>query len=551
MDVFWPGVIGAEGGSYVCSHGSAPGVASVQCKLESAPAIAGVYAMLDGLGGAVQLPDCKLQSVSFAAGPGGLVMNCTILDRRYKWRFCTVNGFYNQKDQKGQVVKWTEKTPIQLVKLLLEAMGERTSSVVVGLPNDARPECNWDYENAAQALEAIIEPLGCRLVYDYNTHLVAVVPQGVGQALPFGHIADDGVGINIPDIPDYIDIVGAPARYQFRIPTRAVGKDFNGQWKPINDLSFAPSSGFGGWSKSYPPNFPNIVTPSGRKKEDAEALAKQFVFRAYQVDVERFPVKVPGVKEKVKKKTEVVLTEKKVTTEKDPDGNPTELPAIMLGVHFAGGAGWRNTGERAVVKTQFQVDDENSLIIFDRPVFMLKDDGTGVEEANLYFEGAVHLRDPKTLQIVRWSKRYATGSQLKTKPLAVLHEDIRYGLEELYLDNGHSKGILDNTKEVEKMAGYYLTGAVAALRAGESADRTYNGIRAVGMDGKTQQVSVSVGPGGAETRASQNTEHVTYLPKYPERKRKEKELTKAADEQARADRQAQAKKRILAYTGRT
>ncbi len=554
MDVYWAGTIGAEGGSYACSHGSAPGVASIQCKATFAPggpAIAGVFAMSDGLGGVLQLPDCKLQSIGFAAGPSGLVANLTILDRRYKWRFATISGVYNQKDQKGQVAKWTEKKPVELVKLCLEAMGEKSSSIVIGLPNDARPEVNWDYANAAQALEAIIDPLGCRLVFDYATQLVAVVPAGVGSALPNGHIAEDSVGANVPNVPDTIEIVGAPARYQLRIPLRAVGRDFDGQWKPIDDLSYAPSQGQGGWSKSTPPSFPNVVATSKHTIEEAEALAKQFVYRAYQVDVERYPITPPGRKTKVSKPKDVVLTAQKVTTKTDADGNPTELPAIALGTHWPGGMGWKNSGEYAVVKTQFQVDDQNGIIVFDRPVFLLADDGSGVQEANLYYEGGVMIRDEKTHQVVRWTKKYATGSKLSTKPLSILHEDIRYGIEQLYLDNGHEKSTLDNAKDCEKIAGYYFKGAVVGLAAGESADRTYNGLTAVGMDGKTQQVSMSVGSGGAETRASQNTEHVPYIPKYPERRRREAELTKVGDDAARAQRQALAKARILAYTGRT
>src|ERR1041385_755912 len=256
---YWPGIIGVKRCTYSVSHGIQPGTAVLETQPQPFPPdLAGTLVITDG-GGYAILPRCKVKDIHSEASSSGLVWKIVIEDRRWKWRDCgCITGWYNQPDQTGQFnrppsdsgpilaspvkyVPWTVRTPTQLAAYCLTAMGESRYQIILPSASTGLPEVNWDYINPAAALEHLCQSLGCRVIYRIDTDSVLIAPLGVGADLPAGAISREAPSLGIPPMPDWLMLVGAPVRYQCRILLEPVAEDWDGQLRPINEVSYAPS----------------------------------------------------------------------------------------------------------------------------------------------------------------------------------------------------------------------------------------------------------------------------------------------------------------------
>ena len=244
-------------------HGITPGVASLEILPQALPPdLAGPLVISDGIG-IVTLPDCRVDSIRAEKDSGGIRYYLTIKDRRWRWKNCGgISGRYNVVDPSGQYSKitpnafgdyptrlarptryipWTLKTPYQLAILCLTAM--RETAYTVDLPNtvDTLPQINWDWTNPAQALQSLCNQFGRRIIYDWFTDTVNVVQLGIGLDLPTGSYSLDTPAYTNLQRPDSIILVGAPIRYQILMKLEAVGEDWDGSIRPINDLSYVPA----------------------------------------------------------------------------------------------------------------------------------------------------------------------------------------------------------------------------------------------------------------------------------------------------------------------
>jgi hypothetical protein len=70
-------------------------------------------------------------------------------------------------------------------------------------------------------------------------------------------------------------------------------------------------------------------------------------------------------------------------------------------------------------------------------------------------------------------------------------------------------------------ADYYISGMLQPYLVSAAQTLEYNGIAAISLDGAISQVTWNVGPQGASTTASRNTEHDVNIPPYPARRRRE------------------------------
>lgn len=236
----WPGVVSVESCTYTCSQGIYPGTAILQCAPQaSPPALVGDLVITDG-DGAVVVPGCKVDQLRTVQDDSGFGWTLAVQDRRWKWRECgLLSGEYNLRDPHGYLLPWTARTPTQLAKLCLDAMGEVDFTVL--MPDDFFPEVRWDAgTNPASALQQLAEDHGCVVCYEPLSDSVLVVPKGVGDALPAGSVAMAGPTFQALPRPDSIFLVGAPVRHQTRMRCEAVGEDWDGTILPINFLSYAP-----------------------------------------------------------------------------------------------------------------------------------------------------------------------------------------------------------------------------------------------------------------------------------------------------------------------
>ncbi len=167
----------------------------------------------------------------------------------------------------------TERTPQELAELYLNAMGE-VDYDISELPDDTRPPVDHDYDNPAEALAALCESLGCRIVLQLD-NTVKLVRSGAGAGLPAEFLLEDSLTIDLPEKPDKIAVVCGPSLYQVDFPLEAVGLDRDttsggdptDTIKPIDELSYKPS---GGWGQIDLPLFADLSAADD--EEDVSGL---------------------------------------------------------------------------------------------------------------------------------------------------------------------------------------------------------------------------------------------------------------------------------------
>lgn len=277
QSVSWPGAGAIESFSYSAGHGISPGVATLVTlprENDKPPAEFGDLVWGDGQR-VVRLRGCKMNSFEPQRDGRGLSWVITIFDRRWKWRtpkssFGGVSGRYNQADDRGKYVPWTLRSPTELAKLCLKAMGETRYEIDMpeGLEqltgsayqdflklgenfpmSKSNPPVSWDYTPPAEALARLCELFQRRVVYQPISDKILVAVLGEGKRLPTGPYESVGVSIDVPEKPKKIGVVSAPVKYQCRLLLEAVGEEWDGSNLPIDDLSYKPTGRVLGGSK--------------------------------------------------------------------------------------------------------------------------------------------------------------------------------------------------------------------------------------------------------------------------------------------------------------
>ncbi|MBL8867082.1 MAG: hypothetical protein JNK93_16105, partial [Planctomycetia bacterium] len=259
----YPGVPDFETASYSCTHGVTPGVVIATTRFPpDGAAPAGNFVITDGTR-TLTLRDCKYQRREGQGGLPGSIYKMTLLDRRWRWAFGSISGTYNLKDDKGNLVPWTARTPTQLARLCLEAMGER--GYLIDLPdgigadqldqtNDnpapgqmtpptgTNPLIEWVDEVPAQALARLCDRFGRRLIFDPVRDIVVIARPGDGAELPVDIFLMPNIsyGVEAHEKPRGVGVVGDKVKYQMRLKLVPVGLEWDGRIVPIEELSYRP-----------------------------------------------------------------------------------------------------------------------------------------------------------------------------------------------------------------------------------------------------------------------------------------------------------------------
>ena len=424
----------------------------------------------------IRFKDCKIDSANYVRGSGGKIIQVSFFDERWRWQFYDISGRYNFKFVKafypqddaqffgqaavGLVDTNHEKTPQQLAILCVEAMGYAASDWdVSALPNDARPEVNWVAANPAQELSRLCDSLGCRIVPVRSSGKWRIVTTGNGLELPENYPYEDpSNGIDPAEIPDWIKIVTGPILYEARIQLSPVGKDVDGRWKALKDLSYAvvPADNPADLTKltgtnSNPflycdPQFSTISRTRVRQTDNSLIapieLAQQTVYRAFAMtevpddhdtnDEGKSTIRIPGLEGGANIR-QIVLTDKLVRPYIDPSDNTVHyLPAFVegsfwnkfrnatdnypLGTRIDRPSPNFGDGFDQVVTFSMSVDEDSrySLITFSeqmrRSIQALSPPGSRgprtmatyiTANPRLFYHAAVHIRDPETWALNR------------------------------------------------------------------------------------------------------------------------------------------------------
>lgn len=267
-NAIWPGTNGVCSCSYTASHGIHPAIATLQLLPGSEFASQGDLIITDGFG-TIPIRDCKVDKVRTVLQDDGFSYVLDIADHRWRWRDTgQISGAYNLLDDHGKLIGWSIRSPLELAQLCLKEMGETNASIDmpagldsntvknwlgieppwIGVPatTGTNPEIHWDAENPALALANLCEQFGRRVIWQTLSNRVLITRLGIGvkfgsgDDFPDGSIASISPGIEKPDIPDGIGIVGGETRYQSRFLLEPVGREADGSWRNINALSYAP-----------------------------------------------------------------------------------------------------------------------------------------------------------------------------------------------------------------------------------------------------------------------------------------------------------------------
>ncbi len=540
---------GAISASYTCSHGISPSIATLTLpNVGRPPAGAGALVITDGFG-VLRLNNAKIDRASVKRSTGGNFLTLYILDRRWKWKFGSISGTYNVRDSSGVILPYTLRTAVQLAQACLFEMGE-FNFAIEGIPATEFPPVNWDHDNPAQALQSLVEQYDCRIVYRPSSDSVLIARRGFGFGLPNGPIVESNPGIDFPERPAQIAVVGAPIRYQAMFVLEAVGLDIDGQIRPLDQLSYKPTAG---WTVCAPPNFPqlprlaldprsNCLTAEEQYQKTID-LAAQSVYKWYRISVDDRILGtnnnfVPGFGEPIRRE-QIILENARLDTEIRPDGSIVDAPPLVMGtfdrrtlrtkestnLQFGG-----NVGNAEFVDSGFTIDSERGIVVFDEPIFMA---GTGADKGKIFPAELVllcscQMRDSVTNQIVRYEFRLAGNGDGAN--VEVIHRpELSYRIKANYtLTNPNQDldpavwqfvGLTNNAATIDPVALVYAEIAASAYQLDLPIEIEYAGIQPIAPDGAIQQISWEVGPDGPRTRASRNTEHAYWFPTFEERRR--------------------------------
>lgn len=571
LNVSWPGIKGGiQSCTYTVSHGTAPGIAHLTCSPQAnLPDRFGNLVMGDGRQRIV-IPQCKIDRIEETRDSNGVHWHLIIMDRRWQWRDPAggaIRGVWNQPDPHGILLPWTVKKVKELVQLCLDALIE--PGAVVRVPELTYPPVNWDYIPPAQALAQLVEPMGCRICYRLDSDTVLIMPLGEGEPLPDGSISSEAPSFDDPERPDKIVLVGDYVRFQGRFLMQAVGKDWDGLYRPLDALSYKPANG---WPTCASPTFPGIEATDRLTKLQAIALAQESVYKCYQiVNAEPImlaagagkpkPLQIPGVGALVRRQ-QIVLENEKVEQIQpaapderffDADGDKLikhfyngfrrGVPAECYGsCYFGKGTARRNLDPDKKIPIPFTIDPEHQLITFSDYVCRVYATDTKKQyPAVPILETGFMLRDADTNQIIRYEREYVFPDKSGVPPLYVNHDDVAYNVVSEY-DTSKAWVLADAGSEaatktdhvfkgVKNLSGFgfpieetilrsthYLKGHAARFKTSGGNTRTYNGLMPIWLDGRVQQVTWTLDiNSGIFTQASENTEHANYIPPFPQR----------------------------------
>jgi hypothetical protein len=542
--VSYPGLTTFTRAEYVLSHGIAPGICTIEMPQELVTNLASTGDLtLYYADQYVTLKNCLVDLGNVQAGIDGYHAIVQILDRRWAWRPQSggndVCGHFNlpalpppvgedsataaqlQNPLPGTIMPGTEQTPQQLATALLNIMGEQNFDVSQ-LPNDARPEVHWSWANPGQSLEDLCNSLGCRVVLWIPDNTVHLVQIGVGNNLPDGPVQWVSFGVNPPELPDSLMLVGGVTVYQALLQLEPLVVDVDGSIKTINDpnLSYAPNDG---WSSTNPYLLPGFTDP-------ALSLAQDTLYRLWRPIV---PFTAPDGT-MVTDASQFVLYDRQVDTHqnmatqlgantKRPTIYGTFDPALAQGTDTSKIFGTPYKGGISVLQDWGMIRTEDPLAYVDAQ--------GNYHPANIWIKISFAIRDPHTFEPDRYTKKLPLNSGSGTGYAVVLREEVALTVSGVYAatnngptaaDNGQGyqlTGQLTNNDQgqLDQQADYYLAATASQYITVFSLDVPYAGLVPIQVDGLIQQVTYSIvsGPGGSTlTRASLNTEHSKYIPKY-------------------------------------
>lgn len=422
-DIKYPGLEGnLDAFNYTHTQGILPSKIMIRVLGASANQLAAIGdCVISDSVNTVVLPACRVVSGYCTVDGSGISTTVMLEDRRWSWRYSTIDGHYNilavkpfridkvqvigvgvaqnpvldarldnlpaleedlfPNQVRPQLQWWTKKSARQLAVLLAQAMGEKNYDVA-NIPDDQYPEVHWQAANAAQQLEMLASQYACVVVWDWSSNRLFIAKRGTGAELPRalpGEIESDTLGEDPPEPPRKITVYGAELTYGVRLQTYPVGVDLDGVIKPIDYLSYRPTGGWwtkgrGGFDKSM---FADLNLPAGYTKYDCERLANQYIYKMYKIwyTLPRYkyntfvfpPTNKPvgyGDERLLEAPEFVIPTQWSTRYQSDGFGRTTVQAARAFGRTASGALTWGVTDTFDEIHVKFEVDADRQVFLF-------------------------------------------------------------------------------------------------------------------------------------------------------------------------------------------
>lgn len=537
--ILFPGIEAVEGGSYTLTLGISPSVAVIACRPQKEPpAKYGTLTIGFGDDVPIRLYDCVLDSANMQVNDAGQTVTAYILDRRWKWRYPTISGIYNQYKPNGDLDTTTEKTPQELAKLCLDAIGE-VGYDVSALPDDVRPEVNWDYANAAEALQQICDQLGCVIALGLDNK-VRICKAGTGATLPdTPDIANYGYAIDPPDKPSSIRVIGEPNLYCMDFQLTPIAREVTGEIEKLSDVSYYVSdSSLHAWQDyTY---FTGIADIKAREYA-AESVGKYYGIAARWggntaathagyiqdfLNVSGCDVSLFSVEKQIEFFSMQLYD--------DAEGNPR--PPTVYGQFITiKDELWKNNVTNAEYAAIGNYDEskatEPSIRYRNQAPFAFDIGGQFIRfgmQQRRFNETTGEAMFPHLTLRAAFRVKYFDGryfrtdaektlrTDAKTKPLVIRAEGV---VPRFIEKNCGPDGGTSNIDEVKKAFQEYADIAASAFAQVDSQAVTYERIRPIAVDGAIKSVSWQVGGGEtAKTYAQRNSDIPRTMPTYRDRR---------------------------------
>jgi hypothetical protein len=545
--VEYPGIESIESFSYSMGHGVQPGVMSLTILPQDTSKIKDTGTLELSYGGKKRkMKNVLCDAASFSFNSGGGTIQLTLKDYRWTWAYTTITGAYNLRDADGSplvlegakkndndVLGNSKRSLKELCKICLDAMGvEDKKQNVNDVPDNIYPPVAWDNENAAQALHQLIEQFDFRLAPSWNGG-ANLVKAGAGKKLPANAIQlieSEGLELDPQERPEFIRLVTNPILFSVDFELEAVGEDTDGIVKPLEECSwFTPDMYDFADAPEVESDIEDLVESPEDLKYTINALVRKTCFKWWRIKlpelgmnnsspnkalkkfekdygeikyVEQFlPLSdiLPDMELDVERKAKIPKRAFAFGRyERDGDfGGPSLLDSEKIDFdNVDSPSPGKEEQRKVVVAFGMNMDTERGIVVFDRPVYSLGDDGKPIS-AVLYLRAGCYIKDIKTAVPVRFvkEKKEKAGSAAKYMTINVQEADPWYSVTGA-----------DNEDEIDEIINRYGEEISEMFERLESEVATYIGLVFEPIDGALREISWTIDAGGATTTIGRNTD---------------------------------------------
>lgn len=417
-------------------------------------------------GRSIVFVDCLTSEINEAEPNDAGLVKITLLDRRWRWQFGSIDGDYNVVNENGTLKR--EKSPRDLAQLLSGAMGENLMDVN-DLPNTGRPRKAWRSANPANELNQLCSDYGCVVVFNGHKNKASIRRIGFGAPIPQQPVQSESRGLSIPPWPSRITIDTAAVLFQTGLEFfEAVGMDTDGKVKPIDQLSYKPAEG---WAKTDPLDFINIDTVYTVNGEQvyARELATATVWKWYRLTGLKGGGWTP----------QALRTEPNRPRSKDDIGpflgtrlerdsaTNNRLPLLATASYFTGIENLQNLPVGTKIKHALTINEATKCVEFAGPVFkfdLLTQSWSGADPI-VYAAYAVSSEGIP----VRYKLTRQLGRNFGAGPRVEVHDSI---IREIIEQTAFGGALKDNKAEVDSDANALLNALVDQFQEYDTANPT-------------------------------------------------------------------------------